>query len=128
MLFCRLLIFFKINFLRKNLAGIPSECHTVRTLIRPDESSGMIWVQTVCQGYHQTTLVDKELKHARRLKAWMSYLSDYQTSVVLIGLQGKAVDLFIFFFAYTKAKLFITWLDTAEMCQNRVSYVRAGTK
>ena len=25
------------------------------------ESSGLIWVQTVCQGYQQTTLVDKEL-------------------------------------------------------------------
>ena len=24
--------------------------------------SGLIWVQTVCEGYQQTTLVDKELK------------------------------------------------------------------
>ena len=29
MLFCRLLIFFKINFFRKILSGIPSECQTV---------------------------------------------------------------------------------------------------
>ena len=31
----------------------------------PDQarrSSGLIWVQTVCQGYQQTTLVDKEVK------------------------------------------------------------------
>ena len=43
--------FFKINF-----------CQTVWMLIRPDDllSSGLIWVQTVCQGYQQTTLVDKE--------------------------------------------------------------------
>ena len=31
-----------------------SKCQTVWTL--------MIWAQTVCQGYQQTTLVDKELK------------------------------------------------------------------
>ena len=46
---------------------MPSECQTVWTLIRPDEivpdeSSGLIWVQTACQGYQQTTLVYKELK------------------------------------------------------------------
>ena len=29
--------------------------------IRPDILSGLIWVQTVCKGYEQTTLVGKEL-------------------------------------------------------------------
>ena len=52
MLFCGLLIFLKITFLR-----IP----TVWTLIRPDDWLGLIWVQTVFQGYQQTTLLDKEL-------------------------------------------------------------------
>ena len=61
MLFCRLLIFFKINLLKKILSGIQSECQTVWTLIRPDNWSGLSWVQTVCQGHQQTTLVDKEL-------------------------------------------------------------------
>ena len=61
MIFCRLLIFFKIKLFEKILSGIPSECQTVWTLIRPDDSSGLIWVQTVCQGYQQPTLVDKEL-------------------------------------------------------------------
>ena len=43
--FCRLLIiFFKIKFLKKILSGIPSVCQTVWTLIRPDESSDLIWV------------------------------------------------------------------------------------
>ena len=54
------LVFFKINFL-KILSWIPSECQTVWTLIRPDYLSGLIWVQTGCLGYQQTTLVDKEL-------------------------------------------------------------------
>ena len=48
-------------FFEKNLSGIPSECQTLLTLIRPDDSLGLIWVQTVCQGYQQMTLVDKEL-------------------------------------------------------------------
>ena len=60
MLFCRLLIFFQNLLFEKILSGIPSECQTVWTLIRPDDSSGLIWVQTVCQGYQQTTLVDKD--------------------------------------------------------------------
>ena len=34
MLFCHLLIYFKINFLKKILSGIPSEFQTVWTLIR----------------------------------------------------------------------------------------------
>ena len=53
--------FFQNKLFEKILSGIPSECQTVWTLIRPDDSSGLIWVQTVCQGYQQTTLVDKEL-------------------------------------------------------------------
>ena len=36
MLFCRLLIFFKINFFEKSLIGVPSECETVWTEIRID--------------------------------------------------------------------------------------------
>ena len=59
-IFGRLLIFSKLIF-EKILSGIPSECQTVWTLIRPDESSGLIWVHTVCQGYQQTTLIDKRI-------------------------------------------------------------------
>ena len=43
-----------------------SECQTVWTLIRPDNSSGLIWVQTVCQDYQQTTLLDKKLNNITR--------------------------------------------------------------
>ena len=38
--FCCLLIFFKINFLKKFLSGIPLECQTVWALIWPDYLSG----------------------------------------------------------------------------------------
>ena len=54
--------FFQNQFFRKILSGILSECQTDWTLIRPDDSSGLIWVQTVCQNYQQTSLVDKELR------------------------------------------------------------------
>ena len=59
--FLRLLTFFQNKFFEKILSGIPSECQTVWTLIRPNELSGLIWVQIVCQDYQQKTLVDKEL-------------------------------------------------------------------
>ena len=63
MLFCRLLIFFKINFFRKILSGISSECQTVWIKIRPNILSGLVSVQTVCKGYQQMTLGGKELKN-----------------------------------------------------------------
>ena len=36
------------------LSGIPSKCQTVRIQIRPDVSSGLICVQTVCKAHQQT--------------------------------------------------------------------------
>ena len=56
MLFSCLLI-----FLKKILSGIPSECETDWVQLRLDNSSGLIWVQTVCKGYEQTILVGNEL-------------------------------------------------------------------
>ena len=44
--FCRLKIFFKTNFL-KILSGISSECQTD-------------WIQSVCKGYEQATLVGND--------------------------------------------------------------------
>ena len=54
--------FFSKKTFEKILSGIPSECQTVWTLIRPDGTSGLILVQTVCQCYQQTKMVDKEIK------------------------------------------------------------------
>ena len=54
--------FFEINYFEKIILGIPSECQTVWIQIRPDILSGLIWVQTVCQGYQQMTLVGKGLR------------------------------------------------------------------
>ena len=48
---------YEINFFKKNLSGIPSECQTVWVQIRPDVLSGLIWVQIVCKGYQQMTKV-----------------------------------------------------------------------
>ena len=54
---CRLLPFFKIIFFQKTLLEPLSECQTVWIQIRTDVLSVLIWVQTVCKGYHQTTQV-----------------------------------------------------------------------
>ena len=37
--------------------SIPSRCQTAWIQIRPNILSGLIWVQTVCKGYQQTTKV-----------------------------------------------------------------------
>ena len=52
--------FFQNQLLRKILSGIPSECQTDWIQIRPDLGP---WVQTVCKGYQQTTLVGNELNN-----------------------------------------------------------------
>ena len=63
MLFCRLLIFLKYFFFQKILSEIPSE-HMSNNL-DPDQAqhlSGLIWVQTVCKSYQQTTLSRQRIK------------------------------------------------------------------
>ena len=42
---------------KKKLSGTLSECQTVWIPIRTDVLSVLIWVQTVCKGYQQTTKV-----------------------------------------------------------------------
>ena len=44
----------RISF-RKIISGIPSGCQTVWIQIRPDILLFLIWVQTICKGYQQTT-------------------------------------------------------------------------
>ena len=51
--------FFGINFpfFKKLLSGTLLECQTVWIQISTDFSSILIWLQTVCKGYQQTTKV-----------------------------------------------------------------------
>ena len=60
-LFCRLLICFKITFFAKKKSGITSECQAVWIRSGPIHSGDLIWFQTVCKCYQQTTLGGKEL-------------------------------------------------------------------
>ena len=53
--------FFQNQLFQKILSGTLSECQTVWIQIRTDIVSVLIWVQTVCKSYQQTTLVSKEL-------------------------------------------------------------------
>ena len=50
--------FFQNQLFGKIISGIPSECQTDWVQIRPDILSGLIWVQSVCKGYEQMTIVD----------------------------------------------------------------------
>ena len=62
-MFLSLLFFFQNHLFSKALSGIPPVYQTVGILIRADVLSGLIWVQTVCKGYRQTTQVSKELNN-----------------------------------------------------------------
>ena len=53
MIFCHLLIFFKIKIISRTL----SECQMVWRQIRTDKTSVLIWFQTACKGYKQKTKV-----------------------------------------------------------------------
>ena len=59
--------FFKLTFLQKYLSGIPSECQTVWIQIKPGVLPGLIWVQTVCKGYQQTTKVATSMETVKTL-------------------------------------------------------------
>ena len=60
--YCLLLFFFLNQLFQNILSEIPSECQTVWIQISPDLLSGLIWFLTVCQGYQQRTLEEKEFK------------------------------------------------------------------
>ena len=55
--------FFSTSTFSKNSIRnmVSSECQTDWIQIRPDILSGLIWIQSGCKGYEQTTLVGKEL-------------------------------------------------------------------
>ena len=54
---CRLLTFFKLTFFKKTILGTLSEWQTIWIQIRTDAMSVLIWVQTVCKDYQQTTII-----------------------------------------------------------------------
>ena len=58
--------FFLKSTFSKRVSRLVSECQTVWVEIRPNVLSGLIWVQTVCKGYQQMTLVGKELRKKER--------------------------------------------------------------
>ena len=77
--------FFLINFFQKNLSRIPLECQTVWTQIRPDVLSGLIWFQTVCTSYQQTTKVA---------------ISGERVKVLLRGVWGRGLVLHFFILSH----------------------------
>ena len=123
LLFGRLLNFFKL--FRKILSGIPTGRHTVWIQIRPDILSGLIWVQTVCKGYQQTTLVGKELPliycHLLiQMRFWLHvFVSWKQTLWTLIRLlQREQSDLGPYCLQYRLTKKYkIRWANRWQLLQ-----------
>ena len=77
MLFLLSADFFPIQFFRKNsFRTTISECQTDWIKIRPDVLLDLFWVQTVCKGYQQMTLVGKELTYGANasLLRWNFFL------------------------------------------------------
>ena len=65
----------------------PSMCPTVWIQVRPNILSGLIWVQSVCKRYQQTTkvaLAGKEL-NAKQLTCRNYFLAKTLTKVIIFG-------------------------------------------
>ena len=60
-LFFRLLIFSKLNFFEKFFQKYHLSVKQIESRSGPTLKSGLIWVQTVCKGYQQMTLVGNVL-------------------------------------------------------------------
>ena len=73
--------FFQNQLFQKNLSGIPSECQTVWTQIRPDK------IQSVCKGCEQTTLLGIELREPI-CKLLSGIPSECQTDWIQIWVQS----------------------------------------
>ena len=56
---------FQNHFFHTILSEIPSECQTVRTQIKTDIKSVLIWVKTVCKGFQQTTKVAANMERVK---------------------------------------------------------------
>ena len=78
--------------IQKILSQKPSECQIVLTQIRPVETSGLIWIQTICKCYHNTTLVGKELKGTATLMISMFYQKELYKPWILIQVSSKSVE------------------------------------
>ena len=67
--------------------SIPSGCQTVCIQIRPDILSGLIWVQTVCKGYQQTTKVAPSRQKVKyKTTCWNYFLAKTLAKVNFIWL------------------------------------------
>ena len=67
-------------FFSKILSGTLSECRTVWIQIRTGVLSVLIWVQTVCKGYQQTTIVATSKGRARDIQVFKLLLNRQYSS------------------------------------------------
>ena len=92
---CRLLHFCKINFFKK-IFQEHYQCQTVWIQIRTDILSVLIWAQTVCRNYQQTTKVTASKEKVNAFTHVLSYcLEDHRDPHMKVGAQwlsGRVLD------------------------------------
>ena len=59
-IFFKISLFLVVAFSKMIFRGKSVECQAVWIQVMPDVLSGLIWVQIVCKGNQQTTLVSNE--------------------------------------------------------------------
>ena len=88
--------FFQNQLFLKILSGT-SECQTVWIQIRTDILSVLLWVQTVCKGYQQTTKVTTSME--RVLLPYMYFkdlpVNSFTEAIDLMTAGGKITGEFI---------------------------------
>lgn len=125
MIFCHLLIFFQNQLFEENLVRIPSECQTVRSLIRSYDSSSLNWFQRFCQNCQQTPLVDKELRGQlvkyMVLKCWLfNQYSDVFVKELLIFSQQEIP---LNFEGWYQIHLFEVSVSGVTFCSKLVNWI-----
>ena len=81
---------FKNHLFRKICSGVPSECQTVWTKIRPDKVSGLIWVATSGHNYYHCS--GEQNCCQNRLKIGnLSFWSKFETFDREINIEHKQI-------------------------------------
>ena len=119
--------FFQNQLFRKILSGIQPERQTVSIKIRPDILSGLIWVQTVCNGYQLTTQVGKEMFHLSTHNTTLPYLQSTVSQQCFLINHKLAFNLLVMVFWWIDINMIyvIKFQKLLSLC-SQMLVIRAG--
>ena len=78
--------FFQKQLFQIILSGIPSEDQTAWIQIRPNILLGLIWIQSVCNGYQQTELTGKDVNNTNLWSKSKANARGFSTSYKIVFL------------------------------------------